>query len=128
MLGGVSNPRQLLSAFPCSLRCGRWEALRESPRRQLSQSSVRSGGRGSLAGAARRHAVSIVHQTSDGGKGRSTRFGELQPMDSSPGCYGRAWPACEKGRGEFENNPAGSREGRLLESDLLASVQAFCSR
>lgn len=50
------------------------------------------------------------------------RFGELQPMDSSPGCYGRAWPACEKGRGEFENNPAGSKEGRQLESGLHASV------
>lgn len=49
-------------------------------------------------------------------------------MDSSPGCYKRAWPACEKGRGEFENNPAGSKEGRQLESDVLASVQAFCSR
>lgn len=49
-------------------------------------------------------------------------------MDPSPGCYGRAWPASEKGRGEFENNPAGSKEGRLLESDPHASVQAFRSR
>lgn len=31
-------------------------------------------------------------------------------MDPSPGCYGRAWPACEKGRREFENNPAGWKE------------------
>lgn len=49
-------------------------------------------------------------------------------MDSSPGCYGRAWPASEKGRREFENNPAGCKEGRRLEGDLLASVQVFCSR
>lgn len=88
--------------------------MRESPQRQPGQSWVRSRGRQSPAGAARTHAGSVVQQPWHGGKGCSTRFGELQPMDSSPGCYGRAWPACEKGRGEFENNPAGSKEGRLL--------------
>lgn len=49
-------------------------------------------------------------------------------MVSSPGCHGRAWPASEKGRGEFENNPAGAKGGRELGSDPLASLAALCSR
>lgn len=42
MLGGVSNPRQFLSAFHCCLWCGRSEALRESPQPQPGQSWVRT--------------------------------------------------------------------------------------
>lgn len=61
-------------------------------------------------------------------EGFSTCFGELQPTDPSPGCSGRAWPTCEKGRGESENNPASAKGGRELGSDLLASLPAVCSR
>lgn len=103
-----------LSAFCCSLRCGRADGQREPQWDEKQRPAARP--RGCVCSRPRL------------GKGCSTRFGELQPMVSSPGCHGRAWPASEKGRGEFENNPAGAKGGRELGSDPLASLAALCSR
>lgn len=105
-----------LSAFRCSLGAGG----------QINSVNLAEVGWKAKAGSRRVQGVGAPDPRL--GEGFSTCFGELQPTDPSPGCSGRAWPTCEKGRGEFENKPASAKGGRELGSDLLASLPAVCSR
>lgn len=107
MLCDVSNPAPLLPAFPCSLWC--WEVGRPmwiTPATAQINLGEKQRPTASWPGQPGDPLCLLYIRHRMRGKGCSTRFGELQPMDSSPGCCGRAWPACEKGRGRVWKQPS----------------------